>query len=130
MSTTLYTDIRAALASRLASMPDVPEIAEENKPYIPKVETPYLEPSVMWAEGNQAELGENGRNWERGIYQIKCHYPENQGIGPANAMMGQIREWFKRGTVCSYNGLNVTVRKVYLSPNNIVNIAFYCQAEN
>jgi len=138
MSETLYTDIRAALVTQLSTMTGVPAVAWENSTYSPVVGTPYLIPSVLWAEGSQAELGVNGRNWERGIYQITAVYPANAGVGLINAMAGKIRERFKRGTELVYNGVTVKIRKVYLGPQTIeaagiqqpVSIAFYSQVAN
>jgi hypothetical protein len=130
MSETLYSDIRAALTAQLKTMPGLPDVAWENMPYTPVVGTPYLTPVILWAEGSQAELGVTGSNWERGIYQIACNYPPNQGSGALNAMLGKIRERFKRGTRLTYNGLTVTIRKVYPGPNGIISIAFYCFAAN
>lgn len=133
-----YTDIRAALTTQLSTMTGVPAVAWENASYTPVVGTPYLTPSVLWAEGSQAELGVAGRNWERGIYQITCVYPPNTGMGALNTMIGKLRDRFKRGTVLTYNGVTVTIRKVIVSGQSIdasgirqpVSISFYTQVAN
>lgn len=116
-----YTDIRAALTAQLSTMTGVPAVAWENSSYTPVVGTPYLIPNVLWAEGSQAELGASGRNWERGIYQITCVYPAGAGTGALNTMIGKLRDRFKRGTVLTYNGVIVTIRKVSVSPMSIDN---------
>ena len=129
MSTT-YTDIRAALASHLMALPDLPDVAWENTAYTPEVGKPYLVPNVMWGESFQAEYGTNGLNREVGIYQIQCVYPDGEGAGPLNAMIDAVKTHFKRGTKITYNGLTVTITKCYPGPSGIVSIPFRCLAPN
>ena len=130
MSATIYTDIRAALTAHLASMADLPEVAWENVGFTPTTGTPYLKPEILWSESFQSEIGTDGANRESGIYQITCSYPPGEGSGPLNAMLGKIRDRFKRGTTLTYNGLTVKIRKVYPGPGGIISIAFYCTAPN
>lgn len=138
MSETQYTDIRAALTAQLNTMTGVPAVAWENSPYTPVVGIPYLKPTILWAESFQAELGVSGANNESGIYQITVNYPLNQGMAPINSMVGKLRSWFKRGTILTYNGLYVTIRKVSLGPLNTgdawisqpVSISFYTRTSN
>lgn len=129
MSETLYADIRAALTQHLKDMPGLPDVAWENMGYVPTVGVPYLKPDILWGESFQAEYGTNGANRESGIYQVACNYPPGEGTGPLNAMLGKLRERFKRGTTLTYNGLTVKIRKAYPS-GNIMSIAFYCTAPN
>lgn len=138
MSETMYSDIRTALSQRLETMPGVIAVAWENARFVPTTGVPYLIPSVMWGEAQQAEQGATGRNWEIGVYQITAVYPGGTGVTEINTMAGKIKERFKRGTVLTYNGVYVTVRKVYLNPQTItdagvrqpISIPFYCQAAN
>jgi len=138
MSTTLYTDIRAALTQRLGSLPQLPQVAWENTTFIPTVGKAYLAPCIIWSETNQAEIGAAGRNWEGGIYQIDAIYPPNEGPGPLNKIMGALKDHFKRGTSLLYNGLEVKIKKVYPGPQSIttagirqpITIVFQCQAPN
>lgn len=138
MSTTIYTDIRAALEQRLAAMPGLPAVTMENVGYVPVKGMPFLAPTILWAESSQAEIGTAGRNWETGIFQITGNYPSNQGPGPAATMAGLIREWFKRGTELNYNGVTVKIKKVYLGPVSVttvgisqpLSIVFFSQAAN
>jgi len=130
MSTTQYTDIRGALAARLHALEPGIVVAWENFSYTPVAGVPYLVPTMLWGEGVQAELGETGRNWETGIYQLMlCNIPEGEGINSLNTLAGTLRNHFKRGTTLVYNGVTVTVRKVYLT-HNILSIAFYTQVAN
>ena len=138
MSTTIYTDIRAALEQRLSAMTGIPAVAWENMGYVPVKGVPFLAPTILWAESSQAEIGTAGRNWETGIFQITGNYPPNQGPGPAATMAGFIREWFKRGTELNYNSATVKIKKVYLGPVSVtavgisqpISIVFYSQAAN
>lgn len=139
MADTLYNDIRSALTKQLADMPAVPAVAWDNFAFTPTTGTPYLKPTILWAESSQAELGEAGRNWEQGVYQITCIYPKNEGSKSMLAMAGKIKDRFKRGTVLTFNAVTVTIRKVYLGPESPgapdrtqlpISIAFYCQAAN
>lgn len=138
MSTTSYIDIRAALEQRLTAMPGIPAVAWENKGYDPVKGVPFLAPSILWAESSQAEIGTEGRNWETGIFQITMNYPTNQGPGPTATMAGLIREWFKRGTELSANGVTVKIKKAYLGPVGVtavgisqpISIVFFSHTAN
>lgn len=130
MSETIYTDIRAALTAHLMGMSDLPDVAWEKTTYIPTVGVPYLVPDILWAEPFQAEYGTNGANWESGIYQVRCVYPDGEGAGPLNETLGRIKDRFKRGTILEYNGLQVTIKKAYAGPNGIISIPFRCLAPN
>jgi hypothetical protein len=149
MSETVYTEIRAALSQHLKNMPGVYSIAWENAPFSTTIGQPYLIPTVLWTEGSQAELGANGRNWERGIYQITCIYPSGTGTGESTKFAGLVQQRFKRGTVLNFGSISLTVRKVYLGRTTNdnsssagsavsgttgysmpISIAFYSQVEN
>lgn len=130
MSETIYTDIRAALTAHLQGMPGLPAVAWENMAYAPVTGVPYLKPDIVWAESFQVEIGAQGANREAGIYQIACNYPPGQGTGPMNSMLGKLRERFKRGTVLTYNGIRVTIKKAHPGPGGIISVSFYCMAPN
>lgn len=129
MSETLYTDIRAALMEHLQDMAGVPAIAAENMSFKPDESEPWLEPDIMWGEPFQAEYGTQGTNHQVGVFQIACHFPKGEGVGPLNDMLGKLRERFKRGTELTYNGLTVKVTKAYPT-GNILSIPFRCLTPN
>jgi hypothetical protein len=138
MSTAVYTSIRAALTTRLKSLPGLPSVAWENTTFTPVAGEPYIAPFIIWNESMQAEQGQQGANWEGGIYQLSCCYPPNQGPGPLNAVLDAIKDHFKRGTVLNYGGLTITVVKTHPGPGTTnsagvfmpVTIVFRCQAPN
>lgn len=131
MSDTLYSDIRAALANQLKDTTGIIAIAWENTKYTPVTGTPYLVPTLMMAEPSQATLGTDGLNQEMGIYQITImNYPVDKGVGAQLGMAGKLKTRFKRGTILTYNDVQVRIRKAYLSGNNIVTVAFYSQVPN
>lgn len=130
-SESLYRDIRAALNQRLVDFPDLIEVAWETEEYTPVANVPYLRPKLMMAKSFQSTCGTDGLNEERGIYQITLVYPLNQGTEPLDTMMGKLRNHFKRGTILTYNGVDVRIRESGPDPSGQhLSVAFYLQANN
>jgi hypothetical protein len=92
----VYTDIEAALNSRLNSLASHPPIAWPNVRYNPSEGTTYLRPTVLPAQSGEATL--DGHTIERGIYQIDIYVPLEKGISTITTWMDNIRSHFPIGT--------------------------------
>tara|TARA_R110000803_G_scaffold37766_3_gene81487 strand:- start:52 stop:459 length:408 start_codon:yes stop_codon:yes gene_type:complete len=110
---TYFNDIQAALDTRLASIAGSPPIAWPNIEYEPTGGTTYLRPAFLPAETLQSGLGSEGLDETNGIYQIDVVYKVGSG---RSSLVDSVADHFKRGTVATYNGVNVRIRSVSIAP--------------
>ena len=110
---THFNDIQAALDSRLSSYTGDYQVAWPNTNFEPEAGQTFLSPSFIPAETVQASLGSDGKDNTTGIYQIDVVYPAGSG---RSTVPDGLADHFKRGTVLSYNGVNVRIRSVSISP--------------
>lgn len=75
---TVFTDIEAALNTRLSNISDSPTIAWPNVDFKPTQGITYLRPTLLPASGDLFTLG--GVYEHKGLYQIDICCPINQGI--------------------------------------------------
>jgi hypothetical protein len=108
-----FNDIQAALDTRLSSYSGGYEIAWPNTNFEPEANQTFLSPTFIPADTVQAGLGENGKDNTQGLYQIDVVYPAGSG---RSTIPDGLADHFKRGTILSYNGLNVRIRSVSISP--------------
>jgi hypothetical protein len=108
---THFNDIQAALESHLSEMDY--SIAWPNTDFTPSPNEVYLRASFLPADTVQAGLGSQGKDETTGIFQVDVVYPYGTG---RSAIVDEIADKFKRGTVLSYNGVNVRVRSVSIAP--------------
>lgn len=110
---THFNDIQAALDGRLDSYTGDYEVAWPNTNFEPQANQTFLSPSFLPVETIQASLGAEGKDNTTGIYQIDVVYPAGSG---RSTIPDGLADHFKRGTVLSYNGVNVRIRSVSISP--------------
>jgi hypothetical protein len=110
---THFNDIQAALDARLNTLSGGYDIAWPNTVFEPQANQTFLSPSFLPAESVQASLGSGGKDETSGIYQIDVVYPAGTG---RSTIPDSVADHFKRGTVLSYNGVNVRIRSVSISP--------------
>ena len=128
--TTVFNDIQAALDTRLNSISGGYDIAWPNIPYEPASGTSYLRPTYLPAETLQSSLGDDGKDFTVGIYQVDVFTTAGSG---RTAITDTIADHFKRGTNLTYNGITLRVQSVSLLPVTIdgswqispVSISFY-----
>lgn len=113
---TFFNDIETALMTRLTTMSSLPPVAWPNIEYSPNATTLYLEPNVLPADTAQASLGATGKDLTNGIFQIDVVIPAGTG---RSAIPDIVADHFARGTTLSYNGTNVKVRTVSISPSRL-----------
>lgn len=110
---TVFNDIQSALDNRLNSYTGDYEVAWPNTSFEPEADQTFLSPSFLPADTLQASLGSAGKDNTQGVYQIDVVYPAGTG---RTTIPDELADHFKRGTVLSYNGVNVRVRSVSIAP--------------
>lgn len=108
---TYFNDIKAALANRLDSTTDRPPIDWENYGFspadLPRNATDlFLRETLLPAATDGACLFEDGLERHSGIYQVDVFIPEGEG---RSTWPDTIATRFKRGTILTYNGINVRI---------------------
>lgn len=111
MSTT-FNDVQAALDTKLKTLSGTP-VAFPNVPYKPQAGTIYVRASFLPTETVQVSLGATGKDETNGIYQIDVVAPRGSG---RPQLLDTVADLFKRGTVLTYNSINVRVRSVSMAP--------------
>lgn len=109
---TIFNDVQAALDTKLGTVTDTP-VAFPNVPYKPQAGKVYLRASFLPAETVQASMGASGKDETNGIYQIDVVVPRGTG---RPQLVDTVADLFKRGTVLTYNSINVRVRSVSMAP--------------
>lgn len=133
-------DIEKALNSRMVEYVTAYPIDVDypNVGYTPVVGTSYLRIDFLHGSTSQVELGTESDDRAVGIYQITLSVTPNKGSGEATTLITQLKEYFKRGTVASNNGLNVRITGFNLGSESsdgdwyriVVNIPFRSDIEN
>jgi hypothetical protein len=66
----------------------------------------------------QAELGDNGQDYNQVIYQVDVVVKSNDGKKELFAKSDLVADYFARGTVLTYNSQSIRVTRVEFSPLN------------
>lgn len=103
---TYFNDIETALEQRLLTLAGSPTIDWPLVPAEPDASTTYLRPTFLPGETTQASLGDLGKDYATGLYQIDVI--QRRGTG-RNVWSDPIGDHFKRGTYLAYNGITVRV---------------------
>jgi phage baseplate assembly protein gpV len=106
---THFNDIQAALDTRLSTLSGGYSIAWPNTKFEPEADQTFLSPSFIPNTTEQVGLGSSGKDETNGLYQIDVVYPAGTG---RSTIPDSIADHFKRGTVLTYNSVNVRVRSV------------------
>jgi hypothetical protein len=99
---------RQALEVRLAALTPALDTAWENVVFAPKDDEPFQEVRLLPNDPDNASLG-GAYYRERGILQIEMAYPLQKGAKAAQDRAILTQNHFKRGTVLTAGGVNVTV---------------------
>lgn len=109
---TAYNDIGAALTARLNTLSPAPSIASENYPFTPVADTLYVRETLIPGDVTAPAIGSASQDHTIGIYQVDVFSPLNVGKADAVEQADAIADHFKRGTVLTYNGVNVRLQNV------------------
>lgn len=105
MANTQDADVLNAFCTQLATITGGYRIAWENIVFSPETTETWLEPTMLPARTVPAELGINGMNMRKGIFQVTVHSPKGQspgiGAGPGLSVVGLVVDLFRRGDALS-----------------------------
>lgn len=109
----LESDLRAALESHLAALPNLPPVAWENGEYIERGGETYLEPRILPAEDVFSPTSAAGSTVAAGIYQIIVSVPAGQGRAEYAELLDRLRAHFPRALRIDQGAARVVVHKVW-----------------
>lgn len=107
-----HRKISAALSSRLSTLPSSPPVAYENVEYKPVDGQAWLRESYLPANSSTVGLEPTGSTDFVGVYQISIYTPLDDSKFEAHQLVDAITAHFTRGTVLSFEGLNVKIEQV------------------
>lgn len=133
-------DIEKTLYSRLEEYLAVYpiDVSYPNISYSTSSGINYLKIDFIHGETSAVELGTDSDDRAVGIMQITVTVASDGGSSESSSTIGQLKEYFKRATVASYNGLNVRITKFYLGSDSeeedwyreVVNVVFRSDISN
>ncbi len=88
----VFTNIEAALNTKLSTLGTPPPIDWPNTNYVPVIGTLFLRPTMLPASGALATLG--GAYEHKGLYQIDIFCPINTGVATLTSWMDAIQALF------------------------------------
>lgn len=111
---TSFLDISGALDTRLnllSTANSVP-VAWENKLFTPANGAVYMRQTLLPNSAEGLTVSNSSDDEHLGIYQVDVMSPIEGGKAVAINLADDIADQFKRGTILTYNGVNVVVRNV------------------
>jgi len=106
----VFSDIQAALDTRLSTVAGLPAVAWENVHYKPSEGTPYVRPTNIAGDSTLDTMARQQMNI--GIYQVDLFYPTSNGTGTMLAMLDTIYDHFKADNELVENTTKVIVRSI------------------
>lgn len=107
---TVFSDIQAALETRLSTVPGLPDVAWENVHYKPTKGTPFVRPTNISGDSPLDTM--DGSQQNNGIYQIDLYYPTSNGVGTLLTMLDTIYTSFKSSNELTVNTTVVLIKSV------------------
>jgi hypothetical protein len=89
----VFTNIEAALHTRLATLSGSPAVAWPNTHYQPTENTTYIRPTILPANTILNTLA--GMEEHKGIYQVDVYVPLEKGVSALNTLLDSIQSLFK-----------------------------------
>lgn len=89
----VFTNIEAALNTRLATLSASPAVAWPNTNYQPTENTTYLRPTLLPASTVLNTMA--GMEEHKGIYQVDVYVPLEKGVSALNTLLDSIQSLFK-----------------------------------
>lgn len=108
-------DINSALNAHLATLPDRPKTAWDNKAFDPDGESLWLQVSHLPRNTDAPMLGDTSSQDYGGIYQITIMAAKNVYETPALIEADRIMDHFARGLELTHNGTTIRTRNAYRS---------------
>jgi uncharacterized protein DUF4128 len=109
----VFTNIEAALHTRLATLGSSPPVAWPNTNYRPIENTTFIRPTVLPASTNLETLA--GMEQHVGIYQVDVFVPLEKGVATLDSWLDAIQSLFKSNKTLTATDV-VFVQAVSRSP--------------
>lgn len=106
----VFSDIQAALDTRLSTVTGLPTVAWENVNFKPTEGTPYVRPNLLAGDSTLSTVAKQQMNV--GIYQVDIFYPTSNGPGDLLTMLDTIYDHFKVQNILTVNTTEVIVRQI------------------
>jgi hypothetical protein len=106
---TIDKDIRAALETKLADIPNVPSIAYENVSFSPTTGENYLEVTYTPITRRPSVRGLNPQQRYDGIFTINCYVPEGAGPAAADTLAKDVMETYEATTKLTQGTTTVNI---------------------
>lgn len=104
-------DIYAALSGTLNTVAGTLTLPVhwEGTHWTPDTEQPYLDPTIVLTDPDQAACGEDAQNKHSGFLQVLVCYPLGTSYGLPVSAADTIISAFKRGTKIATTNFNITI---------------------
>ncbi len=109
----VFTNIEAALHTRLATLSGSPPVQWPNTRYQPVENTTYLRPTILPAATSLETLA--GMEQHVGIYQVDVYVPLEKGVSALDTLLDSIQSLFKSSKTLTATDV-VFVQAVSRSP--------------
>jgi hypothetical protein len=100
--------IRAALDTRLSTLPGLPPVAWEGEDYAPVQGVTYAKVALLPRTPSNRTLTEQLQD-NGGVYQIGLYFPRGTPTGTMDALAGTIQQHFAAGTSLSAGIIGVRI---------------------
>lgn len=113
-----YTDVRAALYTRLQAFPTLPSVLDwenvrSDKPGL----STYIREALKPVAAQAVSIGPKARIRDQGMWLLDVFAPSNEGPKVGDDMADGLREWFYPGlALATPSGLTVIVRQATRFP--------------
>lgn len=99
--------VRVALETQLATITPAIETAYENMPFLPTVDVPYQQVTLLAAAPNNIEIGP--AYVEQGIFQVNLFFPKDAGAAAVTTQAELIRAAFPFRSSLVSGGVTVNI---------------------
>jgi hypothetical protein len=103
-------EMRAALDSRLAAMPDLPPVAWENSDFTPVPGQPYAAVNLLPRAVANPTLSQRLRD-DGGVYQIGLYFPRGTDTATCDNLAGAVQSWFNAGLILQGATIKVQIER-------------------
>lgn len=106
----IFTNIEAALNTKLSTLSNIPSVEWPNTEYKPVIGTVFLRPTIMPSSGNPATL--SGSYLHKGLYQVDVFCPLNIGIATLTQWLDAIQILFTATKVLTAGSDTIFIQDV------------------
>lgn len=113
---TFHSNMQAAARAYLQTMPSLPAVAWEGRPYTPVRGTPYISESFRPIASTVVGFGGGTTKAHRCTLNLVLHYPSGVGTKTISDMAGALLDHFDPGTKLSRDGDTAVILQAERTP--------------